>query len=146
MFGIQGDTSTGVNADATAPTLTTTAVNNDTKWIATLTARVGFAWDRMLWYAKGGAAWVRNEYTALDPAFGITATGTTTRTGYVIGGGWEYAITPEWSGFIEYDYIGLSDSTVTLMDPVFGPGPMNANQDIQIVKVGFNFKLPAPHW
>ena len=34
----------------------TVTVNN--RWLTTVTGRLGYAWDRLLLYAKGGGAWV----------------------------------------------------------------------------------------
>ena len=45
---------------ATDPT-NTVAVNlgvADARWLSTATGKVGYAWDRVLLYAKGGGAWV----------------------------------------------------------------------------------------
>ncbi len=153
VLGLQADISfTNMTSSALAPLLTTTAVRNNTKWISTLTGRVGFAWDRMLWYAKGGEAWVRNEYSMLDPITPTNAAATATRSGYVVGGGLEYVVAPGWSGFIEYNYIGLSNKTVNLPDPVSGSVPLGVKQNIQMVKIGFNAKwmalqaAPWPRW
>jgi outer membrane immunogenic protein len=143
VFGIQGDISfTRMNAQTTAPSIPTTFMANETKWISTLTGRVGFASDRMLWYAKGGEAWVRNNYSAIDSVFTTpNATAQATRSGYVVGGGWEYAFAPSWSTFIEYDYIGLSTKTLTITDPVLGSSPFDTKQNIQMVKAGVNYKF-----
>lgn len=35
-----------------------------TDFLSTATARVGYAWDRWLFYAKGGAAWAGDRYSA----------------------------------------------------------------------------------
>jgi hypothetical protein len=66
------------------------------------------------------------------------------------GAGWEYAFAPGWSGFLEYDYIGLRRKDVNLIDPVTGP-IFTVAQNIQMVKVGINVKLNSwanmlPHW
>jgi hypothetical protein len=38
--------------------------NNDLKWMATLTGKVGYAWDRVLVYGKAGGAWTNNRLDA----------------------------------------------------------------------------------
>jgi outer membrane immunogenic protein len=152
VWGIQGDvTFTSMNATIPASLVPTTILSNETKWISTLTGRVGYAWDRSLWYAKGGAAWVSNHYEAVDTTVPFDFTGHSVRSGYVAGGGWEYAFAPNWSTFIEYDYIGLSNKNVTVTDATFGAAPFGTKQNIQMAKVGVNYKfspwIPAvPAW
>src|SRR5438552_1701330 len=59
--------------------------------LASVTGRVGYAWDAVLLYAKGGGAWVNDKYDG-----GLTATGALVdsasepRTGWTAGGGLEY--------------------------------------------------------
>jgi outer membrane immunogenic protein len=148
VLGLQGDISfTDMNATTQAPLLGTMTVGNDTKWISTLTGRVGYAWDKTLWYVKGGAAWVHNHYGALDNTIPVAFGTTNTRTGYVVGGGLEYAIAPNWSAFLEYNYIELSNKTITLVDSISGATrPADVYQNIQMLKVGFNYKISAPYW
>jgi outer membrane immunogenic protein len=37
-------------------------LSSDTTWIATATARVGYAWDRLMVFGKIGAAWAHFDY------------------------------------------------------------------------------------
>jgi outer membrane immunogenic protein len=142
VAGIQGDIGfTDFDASVAVPSVPAAVIENDTKWISTLTGRLGFTWDKSLFYAKGGEAWVRNHYAVTIPALGGNATSHTTRPGYVAGAGWEYAFAPSWSGFLEYDYIGLNDKNITLSDPVFGPSLLGTKQNIQMVKAGVNFRF-----
>jgi outer membrane immunogenic protein len=57
--------------------------------IADIAGRIGFAWDRMLFYAKGGEAWAFNRYESLSSV--NTTAGTETRSGWLGGVGIEYA-------------------------------------------------------
>jgi outer membrane immunogenic protein len=72
--------------------------------------RLGIAWDRVLIYATGGAAFagVKNQYTDTTGIFtgtaGILEGITKTRTGWTVGGGLAYAITNNWSIGAEYRY------------------------------------------
>jgi len=107
--------------------------------------RAGYAWDNWLLYAKGGAAWVHSNYSAVDPAFlrvGVNVSGSGTQSGWIAGGGLEYGLTPNWTLFAEYDYIGLGTHGVTMT----GGGATiaaNVKQNISIVKGGINFKFNA---
>jgi outer membrane immunogenic protein len=147
VFGIQGDASfTDIRSSVVAPLFVTTAINTRTTSIATVTGRFGYAVDHGLFYAKGGGAWVHNRYDAIDTVFPLDATGSHTHSGYVVGAGWEYALAPNWSIFVEYDYVGVNTRTVTLTDPALGPMPVDAKQNLQMVKTGFNFKVGAWPW
>ena len=61
-------------------------------WIATLIGRVGFTIDRTLFYAGGGAAWMRETDTDSDGVESFT--GTATSTGFTILTGVEYMLVP----------------------------------------------------
>jgi outer membrane immunogenic protein len=99
------------------------------------------AWDNILVYGKGGAAWVHNNISVSDPTLPLSAVGIKTRNGWTAGGGFEYGFAPNWTGFIEYDYIGLGTASLTVTDPFAGPMPVNLDQHIQMVKGGINFKF-----
>src|SRR5271155_4027858 len=38
-------------------------INTRTNWLASVTGRVGYAWDHFLLYGKGGAAWANDSYS-----------------------------------------------------------------------------------
>jgi outer membrane immunogenic protein len=72
-------------------------------WTASITGRAGVAFDRLLVYGKGGAAFDYDRDTVTIPN-GNTAVGSLYRVGWTVGGGVEYAVTEHWTGRIEYDY------------------------------------------
>ena len=67
--------------------------------------RLGLAFDRILIYGTGGAAFsnVKDDYALGDP-FNLQESITKTRTGWTVGGGLEYAVTYNWSIGAEYRY------------------------------------------
>lgn len=156
VFGIQGDVSFGkMEATIASPSIATETLTAETKRVTTVTGRIGYAWDMWLFYVKGGGAWARTNYQALDPAAGTALAGSATHGGYVVGTGWEWAFAPNWSVFLEYDYIGLGTKTsIPITDPTIGTFPLDAKQDIQMIKTGLNFRfwpgIPAmsalPRW
>jgi outer membrane immunogenic protein len=94
VIGIEGDGSAAdIKGDATATILGITGTAHvRTDWIASVTGRVGWAADRWLVYAKGGAAWAGDNYSADVPVFVEHIGASETRAGWTVGGGVESAI------------------------------------------------------
>jgi outer membrane immunogenic protein len=72
-------------------------------WTASIAGRAGVAFDRLLVYGKGGAAFDYDRDTVTIPN-GSTAAGSLYRVGWTVGGGAEYAVTEHWTARLEYDY------------------------------------------
>ncbi len=75
-------------------------------WMATITARAGFAVNNNLFYAKGGYAGVNSHLAVSDvlpPAAG-SGSDDQWHNGWTVGAGWEYGITQNWIFGLEYDY------------------------------------------
>ena len=114
--------------------------------------RVGYAFDRVLLYATGGVAFAGINGSISTP-FGYDSA-STTRVGWTVGGGLEYAITNNWSVRAEYRYAQFGHSTVYANNSFVVPGltavgafgnrTINENR----VQVGFSYKFdtaaPAP--
>jgi len=123
------------------------------EWMSTVRARAGWAFDRVLLYATGGVAfahWSFNHtYSAtFDPSGAVTnITTSTTRTGWTVGGGLEYALTNNWTVRGEYLYadFGTVNNYLTHISPAFGnntftvlhPERLTEN----IARVGLNYKF-----
>ena len=110
VFGIEGDFAwTGVDGGFSGRNNNGPASwNADMNWLGMLTGRVGYAFNNVLVYIKGGAAWADEDYT--HPATGgqlqaLYYSGGKTRSGWTLGGGVEYAFTPNWSFKVEYNYV-----------------------------------------
>lgn len=73
------------------------------------TARVGYAWNNWLLYAKGGYAGGDVRVSVVDTAGINQGSGASSswRNGWTIGGGVEYGITPNWTIAAEYNYVRL---------------------------------------
>jgi outer membrane immunogenic protein len=136
----------GVTGGGPAAGSTATATINN-RWITTATGKLGYAWDRVLLYGKGGVAWVGGN----DP--GITVNGgpaafsssSSTNLGWAAGIGVEWAFAVSWSVRAEYDFIGLNNKSFT----VGGAGPFGSdvininNRNIQMVTAGLNYTFGA---
>jgi outer membrane immunogenic protein len=118
-----------------------------TEWIASVTGRLGWTWDRVMLYAKGGGAWVGENYSADLPAFNEHIATSATRPGWTVGGGVEWAFWDNWSAKVEYDYYDFSTLNLSLPGTIAGvpevvPG-VNVKQTIQTVKFGINYRFGA---
>jgi outer membrane immunogenic protein len=117
----------------------------NTDFLASITGRLGYAWNNWLLYAKGGAAWTGNRYSAFDAAVTYNYQGLETRLGWTAGAGVEWAFWPNWSLRLEYDYYGFGTRSVTFIDSITGNfGPLDVKQNIQVVKIGVDLHVFGP--
>ena len=122
-------------------------MHSRTDFLATATGRVGYAWDHYLVYAKGGAAWSHNKYDVNNFACIIFVScysnATDTRLGWTAGGGFEWAFAPNWSALVEYNHYGFGTKSYTFVDPnnPAGPAVFDVKQNIDVVKVGVNYRF-----
>ena len=119
-----------------SPYTFTVAQSVSTTWMATIRPRVGYAVTRRsLLFLSGGAAETRFRYSSLftdDEAFNIeSASASVLKTGWILGGGWEYALDKRWSARAEYLYadFGSVSNVGTVMTSNIGstPYPWPAN-------------------
>jgi outer membrane immunogenic protein len=97
-------------------------VNTKVDWLASITGRIGYTWNQMMVYGKGGVAWARFKHdvetdTVLAPfddgflrvpfGLGPQFEQTDTRTGWTAGFGLEWHFAPNVTAFVEYDYYGF---------------------------------------
>jgi outer membrane immunogenic protein len=120
------------------------------RWLATVRPRVGVAVNQLLLYATGGLAVLNSTYTQTftnvtggTPGGGGSNTNTT-KAGWVVGGGAEYAFTHNWSVKAEYLYSkfsGVSTAGFVVPGPGFTPIALTGtpSQSIQIARAGLNY-------
>jgi outer membrane immunogenic protein len=130
--------------------LTGSTYHSELKYLGTVRGRVGVAFDRALVYATGGLAYgeVENSFGIAIPAIGYNTTWSSsdTETGYVVGGGVEYALTNHISIKGEYLYYDLGDRTIQARDrvtPGFGAEEIDYKfkNSGNLVRGGLNFKF-----
>ena len=101
-------------------------------YFGTVRGRIGYAFDRTLVYGTGGFAYggVENKVAGVGKS-------SETQTGYAVGGGIEYKISPAWSLKGEYQFINLDASNTT--------GPLgftgSDSSELHTVRVGVNYHL-----
>jgi outer membrane immunogenic protein len=115
-------------------------IGTETQWTSTVAGRVGAAFNRLLIYGKGGAAFARDRSTFTDLA-GNSASTTFTRTGWTAGVGLEYGITQNWSAKIEYDYLSFGSQPLNFTTVTPTTHASNSSLSVQEIKAGINFRF-----
>jgi len=128
--------------------------NASANWIGEASARLGFTWDRALFYAKLGGAWTNEQFSATcnfgplngslagsctNPArnFSNGLTASFGRGGWLVGYGTEFALTRNWSAKAEAEYLSFGDKNVTASDG----SPLSLGMNIWQVKIGVNYRF-----
>jgi outer membrane immunogenic protein len=120
-----------------------------------ITGQVGYAWNNVLFYFKGGAAVTGDRYDVLTTAGNVLATNRLdeTRWGGTVGVGFEYGFAPNWSVGVEYDHLFMERRNVTFTNNgFFGPaGTLFENerirQDVDLVTARINYRWGGgPIW
>ena len=120
---------------------------SNARWLTTVSGRLGYAWDRVLLYAKGGGAWVATNTPAISVAgtpASFTSISNTISSGYTAGFGVEWAFSGNWSVRAEYAYIGLPNQNVTVAPatPTFGGDVITfSDRNISMVTGAVNYKF-----
>jgi outer membrane immunogenic protein len=135
------------------PIITTSAVR-EMNMLATLRGRLGVTlWERSLLYATGGLAIadatlrIASTCPGCAPPRDATSLSAGTPIGWVIGGGYEVALTHRLSLKAEYLHYDLGENHTTLNYDY--PGNTSSmtgkvRDEGNIVRVGINFKLDQP--
>ena len=118
-----------------------------------VTGRLGYTWGPALLYAKGGFAWLDTDFKVTTHAHINTGGGVysdtfgswthnDTLTGWTVGGGLEYMLSPSWTMKVEYLFFDFNNfdnnwnwDTTTYNNWRFN----NAALEVNTVKLGFNY-------
>jgi outer membrane immunogenic protein len=144
VIGIQGDYAW---ADAERSHDSTreigVAYHSKVKSLATVTGRIGYAWDRLLGYVRGGGAWERDDYWATTIILGTAYTSRETRSGWAVAVGGEYAFTNFLSGFVEYSYYDFGTPKISFTPQVAGlrPAFVDVTETKSVVRAGLNLRF-----
>jgi outer membrane immunogenic protein len=124
----------------------TASVTVNNRWLTTVTGRLGYAWDRVLLYGKGGGAWVGSNNPAIRIDGGPFPVSTSnSNVGWIAGLGVEWTFWENWSARLEYDFVGLNGATLSFPTALGGlPGGdqfSGNNRSIQVGNVGINYEF-----
>lgn len=109
-FGLDGDWSWGqAEGCARLELFNVSSACSAANWYGTAAGRIGYAWDRLHAYTKGGAAFSHWDSVGLFTS-GVGSASDPDRAnrvalGWVLGGGLEYAMGGAWSLRAEYTYL-----------------------------------------
>ena len=119
------------------------------KSMGTVAGRIGAAFDRTLLYVLGGFAWEHEKLDNGCPACNIGGapglfSSVTTRDGWTLGGGLEYALPGNWSAFLQYNYLKFGTRDVqftTDLSDGSAPFTEDVRDHINVVKAGVNYRF-----
>ncbi len=140
VLGIEGDAEGGdISGHKIFPAVGT-RISSTMDFDASIRGKLGFAWDRSLIYATGGAAFgdVTTGYQA--PIGTSVGRPSAVRLGWTGGAGFAYAFTTNWEGDVEYRYTDLGTQHHN-----FGGGITDNNQvDFNMIRVGLTYRFAPP--
>jgi outer membrane immunogenic protein len=141
VFGIEGQGNwadfSGDNVSALFATRNRSKIDS----FGLITGQIGYAWNNVLVYAKGGAAVAGSKYEVSTLGGALLSSADQTRWGGTVGAGLEYGFAPNWSVGVEYNHIFLQDKDVTF---ALVPSTDRIRQDVDMGLVRLNYKFGGP--
>ncbi len=147
VFGLEGQGNwadfSGSNVNLVFPAVTNRSRIDS---FGLITGQVGYAWNNVLGYVKGGAAVVGDKYNSFVTATGAAVdSATETRWGAAIGAGLEIGFAPNWTVGFEYNHLFMGDRNLNAVTPA---GAFSATdrirQDVDLGLVRVNYKWGGP--
>lgn len=140
------NTSNAVTLTNVGPPPATANATINSRWLTLVDARLGYAWDRLLVYGKGGWAFAGAGNSNLNIGGApIAASVSNSNQGWTAGAGVEYAFAGTWSVRAEYDFVRLNNATLTapasVGAPFAGDVISSNNRQISLLTVGLNYKF-----
>lgn len=175
VLGVEADAvGTGLNGSRSSATRTfgppllnvtinqtVTVDSGHIDWMASFRGRLGYAMDRTLFYVTGGAAVAglagSNTTVVFGPGTFLPAAGTytasnggsTTRWGWTVGGGIEWAFNQNWSVAGEYRHTDLGSRGVNFTIPdglggVLATGTSSSRLTVDQATARLNYRFGGP--
>jgi outer membrane immunogenic protein len=150
VFGVEAEgdwaNMTGANASLllVAPQVTNQSKINA---LGLFTGQIGYAWNNVLWFVKGGAAVTSEKFNGIDTASGtILDQATETRWGSAVGTGIEVGFGPNWSVAFEYTHLFMGTRTINFYGVpatiLSRTESVQQDADIGLLKVNYHFGGP----
>lgn len=131
VFGVEGDIGwAGIDGSTTCGAFACETRNN---WFGTFRGRAGYAWNRIMPYVTGGAAF--GDVEAKRTGFSGSSDG---NVGWTIGAGVEGAIADRWTAKLEYLYADIGDTGCSA-----AACGVASNVDLQlnVLRAGVNYRF-----
>lgn len=154
VIGVEGDfqgTSASQSSSWLEPNLAGAAFTQKTSldWLASINGRLGVSYDRALFYAIGGGAWANGSSTLTGAnantfPWALSVSRSASLSGYDVGGGVEYAFTPNWVGRVEYRYYDFGNYNLSSAAATFTPFRLQTSVNTVRVGLAYLFGAPAP--
>ncbi len=162
LFGIEADIQdadmsastrgTAAAISGVSTTVTSAFASSRLDYFGTLRGRLGYTVDRALIYLTSGFAYggvtdrlATGVTDAPAASYSNSIKSTDTLSGYVLGGGVEYALTPAWSLKAEYQYLDLGKVALADgKDPTAssaGVGVFAADHSYNTIRLGLNYRI-----
>jgi outer membrane immunogenic protein len=111
--------------------------------IGLFTGQIGYAWNNLLWYVKGGAAVTDNQYSSFFTATNVVFNqANETRWGGAVGTGVEFGFAPNLSIAVEYDHLFMGTHSVTFpASAIAVTRSDNIKQDVDMGTVRVNYRF-----
>ena len=149
VFGLeaQGNWADFNGSNASLATLGFTSNRSRIDAFGLFTGQVGYAFNNMLLYVKGGAAVTNDKYDGFTTATNVVFDrASETRWGAVVGVGGEFGITSNVSIAVEYNHLfmGHRDIAFTAVPVAFASRTDRIRQDVDMVTARLNYKFGGP--
>ena len=119
--------------------------NNNQRALASVTARIGYAFGPALVYVKGGYAYSDNSETltfaGVPVAFALDSSHS---NGWTVGGGVEYMFAQNWSAKAEYQYYNFGDSRFLSPAALVPFGTFHNDEHTLKLGVNYRFNFASP--
>ena len=103
-------------------------------WMSTFRGKIGFAQDRWMVYATGGAALADFDVDSTDGV--VAVSDSATKWGWTVGAGLDYALTDAWRLGVEYKYADFGSETFAAP---FGSTDVDLNVHSVSLRVNYRF-------
>ena len=139
---LKGSNTSAIGLFGGVPFLNQTKIDS----LGLFTGQVGYAWNNVLAYVKGGAAVTDNRYDGLATVSGIVTdtAGSNTKWGGTVGAGIEYGFAPNWSFAVEYDHLFMGTDNYAFNTAGLATRNESIKQDADLVTVRLNYRFGGP--
>ena len=149
VVGVEGTWSGSTNSGNYTIATPTAGIQEESRssvdWYATATGKIGYAANDLLFYAKGGAAWLHVDYTQINLIGGVFNASqliTDTRNGFTVGAGIEYALNENLSAKLEYDFLDFGTQNYNFSGVNGGASlPVSIKSETHMLTAGLNYRF-----